>query len=233
MNGVLPSELRELAPSDKRLPLQGIMIGDGLVDPVNQRPIKSYKAHAVAYIDAQLSEQGTLRVFSLMIARNSTDRINPIQSNSISNQATTIATRCERALAAGATDQPPNHQVHDCNQLQDFILHVSGTPNRYDIRTFDPPYDKDLESRYMSQLQTLKALNVVPKDAASYDFSFVTCNTTVREALDNDIHRSVKAYVAPLLEHLRVIFYAGQFDMQDGTIGTCIVHSQLIRFDSS
>jgi vitellogenic carboxypeptidase-like protein len=192
MNGKIASTdaNAQLAPASRQLRLKGAMIGDGLVDPVMQRPIKHIKAHAVSYIDE----------FQL-------------------TQASSISNRCKRDIMSGETDPLLAGNTHSCQVLQDYILHVSGNFDRYDIRSFDAPYDKALESRYMSQLQTLQALNVVDRSARDSDFRFVTCNQTARAALDNDIQRSVKAYVPALLDHIRVLWYAGQFDMQDGPIG--------------
>lgn len=92
----------------------------------------------------------------------------------------------------------------------------SGLINIYDVRRFDPSTNKTALELYLNQPQVQEALHVkhiAPK--------YISCSkNVVYQAMNNDVLLPVKHLLPYLAKHMKVLLYNGNFDLQDGPVGT-------------
>jgi hypothetical protein len=94
----------------------------------------------------------------------------------------------------------------------------SGIINVYDLRRFDPSTNKTRIEIYLNRPEVRQALHV---SEGSAKHRYTTCSkTVVYMHLKYDILHSVKHLIPFLMNHMQVYFYNGNFDLQDGPVGT-------------
>ena len=111
--------------------------------------------------------------------------------------------------------------LHSCDSISGFIHKAAGSFNNYDIRSWDDSFNSTLIDDYLNNQQVKDAFHV-------YDVNtvYVTCNNTVYDYLANDIYVPQVEAVAHILDEypdMDILFYNGQFDFEDGAIGTARV----------
>jgi hypothetical protein len=128
------------------------------------------------------------------------------------DQIHTIEALCIRHIQTGNTNQ-----LHSaCEDLKSFMLLAAGIVNVYDVRKFVPSTNKVLIDHYLNRPETREALHV-PDEKPIFK---TNAKEDVYVELKYDILRSVKHLIPLLTKHIRVLLYNGNFDLQDGPIGT-------------
>jgi vitellogenic carboxypeptidase-like protein len=164
--------------------LKGIILGDGLVDPIIQRSMK----HEQAFWNGLISIKQR-------------------------KQLQTLQGKCVRHIQMGNTNQLDS----PCDDLKSVMLLYSGIINVYDLRRFDPSTNKTRIEIYLNRPEVREALHAKKGTKDRY----TTCSkTVVYMHLKYDILLSVKHLIPFLTQHIRVNLYNGNFDLQDGPIGT-------------
>ncbi len=89
----------------------------------------------------------------------------------------------------------------------------------YDLRRFDPSTNKTRIEIYLNKKEVKEALHV--EDIDPHKHRYTTCSkTVVYMHLKYDILLSVKELLPMLAKHMRVYIYNGNFDLQDGPVGS-------------
>ncbi|KAK4263946.1 hypothetical protein QN277_029296 [Acacia crassicarpa] len=92
------------------------------------------------------------------------------------------------------------------------LLHnMTGLATSFDF-TKKAPYKTHLVTEFLKSREVKKALGV------SGSFVFKICSGTVKEALREDVMKSVKYMVEYLVTKTRVLLYQGQHDLSDGPV---------------
>lgn len=131
-------------------------------------------------------------------------------------QADSIALHCQSQLLQGYSSYVDDH--HPCDDIRAFILEASGPISPYDLRSWEDPYNRTLAHDYLNTAEVRAALHA---NVAGLKHEYTPCNATVHDALRDDIYISQKHLVPNLLsEGIKMLFYNGQFDLQDGPLGT-------------
>jgi carboxypeptidase C (cathepsin A) len=197
------------------LHLEGIAIGNGLVDPYYQRTVYPEQAYANAFLNSYQRSQGTNSTILNFqkILRTLTKKY---------FLAEFISSECQRELLLGNTIVNAQTKDHPCFKINDFIHAAAGNFTNYDIRLWQSPIDESLLESYLNLPQSKEAFHV------NENTEFHSCSDSVYNAIINDILVPQRDSVAQILEgDTRVLFYNGQFDMQDGPIGTAQVSLSL------
>lgn len=127
-------------------------------------------------------------------------------------QIKTIQARCVRHIQDGNTHQIPS----PCEDLKSYMLLAAGLVNVYDVRKFVPSTNKTLIDLYLNRDDVRKALKV-PDAKQQYS---TNAKSDVYVNLKYDILKSVKHLVPYLMKRVRILLYNGNFDLQDGPVGT-------------
>jgi len=96
------------------------------------------------------------------------------------------------------------------------MLLAAGIVNVYDVRKFVPSTNKTLIDKYLNQDVVRTALHV-PAEKKKYS---TNAKSDVYVNMKYDILRSVKHLIPFLMKHVRILLYNGNFDLQDGPVGT-------------
>ncbi len=125
-----------------------------------------------------------------------------------------LESECIRQIQSGKYTQLDSA----CDTIKSHLLLVSGIINIYDIRRYDPSTNKTQIEIYLNQDSVRQALHINREFKPIY----LSCETkTVYESMQNDILSSVKHLIPALMDHqIPVLLYNGNFDLQDGPVGT-------------
>ncbi|KAL3828493.1 hypothetical protein ACJIZ3_017295 [Penstemon smallii] len=150
--------------------LKGFAIGNGLTNPEIQ-----YKAYTDYALDNKLITQSDYKRISKTV------------------------TRCEQAIKLCGADDGGSSCVAAymvCNNIFNSIVRISGGINYYDIRKKcegDLCYDFSNMENFLKQKHVREALGVG-------DIDFVSCSSTVYEAMVKDLMRNLEVGIPTLLE---------------------------------
>jgi hypothetical protein len=132
------------------------------------------------------------------------------------DQIKAIETKCIRHIQSGYTNQLDSA----CEDLKSYMLLAAGIVNVYDVRKFVPSTNKTLIDLYLNQNEVKDALHV-PSVWSKFKKKYSTnAKNDVYVHLKFDILRSVKHLIPFLTKHVRILLYNGNFDLQDGPVGT-------------
>jgi vitellogenic carboxypeptidase-like protein len=132
------------------------------------------------------------------------------------DQLKSMESECIRHIQSGNTTQIGS----PCEDLRSFLLLASGIINIYDLRRFDPTTNKTRLETFLNANATRQAIHVSLEDSGGLKTSFVSCDKKVYHYLRDDILKDVR-YIYPILAmRIKVVLYNGNFDLQDGPIGT-------------
>jgi serine carboxypeptidase-like clade 4 len=164
--------------------LKGFAIGNGLTDPAIQ-----YKAYADYALDMGIIKQADY------------DRINKV-----------MVPACELAIKLCGTDGKIacTASYFVCNTIFNSIMSHAGDINYYDIRKKCDGslcYDFSNMEKFLNQGSVRKALGVG-------DIEFVSCSSTVYQAMLVDWMRNLEVGIPALLEDgISLLVYAGEYDL--------------------
>ncbi|CAL5024503.1 unnamed protein product [Urochloa decumbens] len=167
--------------------LKGFAIGNGLTDPQIQ-----YKAYTDYALEMNL------------IGKSDYDRINR------------FIPPCEFAIKMCANDSGTDGKASCmaaymvCNNIFNSIMKLVGTKNYYDVR-------KECEGKLcydFSNLEKFFGDKAVKEALGVDDIEFVSCSSTVYEAMLTDWMRNLEVGIPALLEDgINVLIYAGEYDL--------------------
>ncbi|KAF5180327.1 Serine carboxypeptidase-like [Thalictrum thalictroides] len=164
--------------------LKGIAIGNGLTNPAIQ-----YKA----YTDYALN--------MTIIDKSDYDRINE------------MTPKCEKQIelcGVNGHDDACLEALNSCLPIFNDILSIAGDINYYDIRKKcegDLCYDFSNMEKFLNQDSVREALGVGNID-------FVSCSTTVYDAMQMDWMKNLEVGIPSLLKDgIRSLIYAGEYDL--------------------
>eukprot|EP00005_Dracoamoeba_jomungandri_P000259 CAMPEP_0174256456 /NCGR_PEP_ID=MMETSP0439-20130205/5678_1 /TAXON_ID=0 /ORGANISM="Stereomyxa ramosa, Strain Chinc5" /LENGTH=435 /DNA_ID=CAMNT_0015339061 /DNA_START=18 /DNA_END=1325 /DNA_ORIENTATION=- len=95
------------------------------------------------------------------------------------------------------------------NKMFEMVANASGDVNLYDFRTY-VPYDHSVIDRFLAQDSVKKQLGVGDHEYGT------SCKSVVKDALENDICKSMSWTLPTILSKFKVLLYQGQFDARDG-----------------
>jgi vitellogenic carboxypeptidase-like protein len=128
-----------------------------------------------------------------------------------------IESECIRWIQAGNTTEADS----PCEDIKNYLLLTSGIINIYDVRRFDPSTNKTRLEQYLNMPSVRQAIHASLEDSGGFRDKFVSCqHSTVYHYLEADILRDVRHLYPILAKHMKVLLYNGNFDLQDGPIGT-------------
>ncbi|KAM1447679.1 hypothetical protein COP1_006532 [Malus domestica] len=163
--------------------LKGFAIGNGLTNPEIQ-----YKAYSDYALEMKL------------ITKPDYDSISQIIPD------------CEesaKACAASTSGDACENSLSICNSIVNQIMQIISDTNHYDIR-------KKCEGSLCYDFSNMETfLNKQPvRDALGVgDIEFVSCSTTVYDAMQNDWMRNLEVGIPALLEDgIKLLVYAGEYD---------------------
>ena len=111
-----------------------------------------------------------------------------------------------------------NYDENNCNNIGGFIHTAAGNFTTYDVRNWGEEYNENLLIEYLNSIDVQQALHI---SSIFNNHSYVTCSDDVFDKLKDDIFLSSKYLFNNILESgVRVLLYNGQFDYQDGPLGT-------------
>ncbi|KAK9804643.1 hypothetical protein WJX73_003407 [Symbiochloris irregularis] len=170
-----PLRARSLGPP--LFSLGGLVIGNGLTDPVSQILHAADTAFYMGLIDSQ-------------------------------QRILAMARQLEVAQLARLGRWEEAHEKR--NALLGYLQRAAGLGTLFDMRrTVD--YDHtDAVGRYLNQPAVQEALGIDSRP------KFEACSAEVDRALGPDVMRSAVDLIPEILQHLPMLFYQGQFDVQDG-----------------
>jgi hypothetical protein len=125
-------------------------------------------------------------------------------------QESSLREQCIRHIQSGNTQE----RSSPCEAMRNFIMLNSGIVNIYDIRTYYPSNNKTILESYFNQEQFKQAVHTTRTKP------YITCNPIIYDYLKNDILINIKKMIPQLSKHMRIVLFAGNFDLQDGPIGT-------------
>ncbi|XP_058199947.1 serine carboxypeptidase-like isoform X1 [Rhododendron vialii] len=164
--------------------LKGFAIGNGLTDPIIQYP---------AYPDFALD-------------------MNLIQQSDYDNIESELVPPCTQAASLCGADGGDSctHAYEVCNSIFNRILSITGHINYYDIRkqcVGQLCYDFSNVENLLNEQSVRDALGVG-------DIEFVSCSSTVSEAMVTDRMRNLEVGIPALLEDgIKMLAYAGEYDL--------------------
>ncbi|KAL0479222.1 serine carboxypeptidase-like protein [Acrasis kona] len=139
---------------------------------------------------------------------------NGLMSLAQRNQLTALQNKCVRHIQLGGTNQLDG----PCDELKSVMLLYSGIINVYDLRRFDPSTNKTRIELYLNKPEVRSALHAPSVDTKA---KYTCCSkTVVYMHLKYDILISLKHLIPYLMNHTRILLYNGNFDLQDGPVGT-------------
>jgi hypothetical protein len=129
-------------------------------------------------------------------------------------QLNTIQAKCAQWIQQGNTIE----RGSPCESMSRFLSTASGDLNYYDIRSIDDSFDGEATANYLNRLDVQKSVHVIPADQQQ-PIKFERCNGVVYENLKADILISFKQVIVNLTQYIRVLLFAGNFDLKDGPVG--------------
>lgn len=133
------------------------------------------------------------------------------------NQLKSIEAQCIRSVHNRNTTE----QDTPCAEMKSFIQLTSGLINNYDIRRFDPSTNKVRMEQFLNLPETREAIHATEADSEHLKDKYVSCNSDkVYYHLRHDIMRDVRGIFPILARHIKVLLFSGNFDLQDGPVGT-------------
>ncbi|PIA61740.1 hypothetical protein AQUCO_00200021v1 [Aquilegia coerulea] len=93
------------------------------------------------------------------------------------------------------------------------LQNMTGLATLYDYRR-KKPYKTDLVSEFLANEEIKKALGF------PISINWEECSDAVRDALHEDVMKSVKFMVEELVQKTKVLLYQGQYDLRDGIVST-------------
>ncbi|KAM3302958.1 hypothetical protein P3S67_013988 [Capsicum chacoense] len=164
--------------------LKGFAIGNGLTNPEIQ-----YKAYTDYALDMKLIDQDDY------------DNINKLYP------------QCQKdiKLCANGSEDACLTGFSDCTGIFNRILDIAGNINYYDIRKTCQGslcYDFSRMDAYLNDNQVKKSLGV------PNDIDFVSCSSSVYQAMEMDWMKNLEVPIPPLLEDgVNLLIYAGEYDL--------------------
>ncbi|CAL5432199.1 unnamed protein product [Camellia sinensis] len=128
------------------------------------------------------------------------------------NNVTNLIPRCEEAIKLCGADGGNScmSAYSACNAIFNKIMSIVGDANYYDIRKKcegDLCYDFANMENFLNQKSVREALGVG-------DIEFVSCSSTVYQAMILDWMRNLEVGIPPLLEDgIQLLVYAGEYDL--------------------
>ncbi len=168
----------------EKIPLQGIGLGNALVDPIIQRYVQTNQAYYANIIGQ--------------------DQVKILQD---------FQTKCISQIQQGL------YNDGYCDVVYQYIAMTSGNINGYDVRTFDPSYNRPAVLKYLNRRDVQEAIHITSQHQNT-TWKFDSCNDFVYELLQDEILTSYKQTIKDLYTAaVRMLFYAGNFDLKDGPVG--------------
>ncbi|XP_015075010.1 serine carboxypeptidase-like 50 [Solanum pennellii] len=169
-----------MLPVRSRVNLAGVVIGNGLTDPISQVATHAANAYYFGLINEKQRKQlELLQEKAISLAKN------------------------------GNWSEATNARSKVLNTLQN----MTEMPTLYNIRRHKP-YQNHLVAEFLNNVEVKKALGV------NETIVFEVCSKVVREALHEDLMKSVKYMVEFLVKNTKVLLYEGQLDLRVGLVST-------------
>ncbi|KAL0489344.1 serine carboxypeptidase S10 family protein [Acrasis kona] len=125
-------------------------------------------------------------------------------------QEDALRQQCIRHMQSGRTRE----RASPCETMRNFLLVSSGAVNIYDIRSYIPSNNKTTLERFINQNSFFSNVHTTrPKG------TYITCNPVIYDHMQDDILINVKGMIPSLANHMRIVLFAGNFDLQDGIVG--------------
>jgi carboxypeptidase C (cathepsin A) len=101
-----------------------------------------------------------------------------------------------------------------CDDVLNYIVNASGIVDEDDVRQFVNPHQFDLVTQYLNLASTKKMYGV--PDFVQWE----VCSDPVFQSLREDEMKDAKHLIPGILDHVKVLTYNGNFDLNCGTLGT-------------
>jgi hypothetical protein len=124
-------------------------------------------------------------------------------------QEASLREECIRHIQLGNTEEKGSA----CEDMRNFIMLNSGIVNIYDVRTYYPSNNKTVLEQYLNQESFKQAVHTTRTNP------YITCDPVVYDHLKYDILINIKSMLPELSSYMRIVLFAGNFDLQDGPIG--------------
>jgi vitellogenic carboxypeptidase-like protein len=153
--------------------------------------------------------------------------------NGLTDPVTQVATHADNAYFSGLVNEKQKGELEKAqieairfvemanwseatsarSRVVDLLQNMTGLATLYDF-TKKNPYKTGLVTKFLQSKEVKKALG------ANEDMIFEDCSDVVKNALYDDVTKSVKYMVEFLVKNSRVLLYQGQFDLRDGVVST-------------
>ena len=184
------------------IPLQSLLIGNGVYSPLLQRFAFRPLALSLGLIDVkQANQYAALESHCLGLLR--------------------------KAVIVETSEKLLIEAEHACGRMHSLIVAMSGGVDTSDLRRYTDVFNKTLFVEFLNHPLTRKAWHI----PSAYPTLKSDCNKEVHERLRADTMRGVRGLLPFLLYSLPVTVFTGNLDMKDGTWANEILLDSLWDWD--
>eukprot|EP00605_Chrysophyceae_sp_TOSAG23-4_P000446 GSChrysophyteH1.ASY1.ANO1.504.1 assembled CDS len=190
------------------VPIYGIAIGNGAIDPIQDLSHAQYAfAHGLIPYGAKIAIEAVVEQ-----CEGQRDREESVGTRLVSDQASADVVELDKVSACDQT-------------MMDHVLLAAGQPNEYNTATFIG-YDSLLAPHtivptFFNDREVQRLLHVVSEGEDAVPWA--TCNDSIESDMSHDWPISSVPALQFLADHIHVLLYSGENDLNCNFLGTMMV----------